>query len=420
MLKGCMVMSNQRGSVIIFSYLLLGFLVIWGATSFRRGALEVTNSERYARTAKAFHMADAGTDWAMDELRADRAWGGSGYTALGGTGGYQVAVATLSPTLRQLTSTGHVPSNLTTAPGYQRRQIEAVVSLSDPTPFEDAVFADSKITVESNTIVDSYDSSLGPYGGTNIGQAGDVGSNAIGAGTITVRSNAQVHGDAAVGPGGNPSTDIILDSNAQITGSSGAISQPKDLTPATFSSGTATTSLVLGGNATQTLGAGTHRFTRVELDSNAAVLISGDVTLFVEESFRLLSNAQFVTSCAGCTITIYVRGLVDPLQPSLPPAVELESNTVLSAGGVPSRLQVYVTGDGTAARSVEVRSNSGLYGVVHAPHSTFHLDSNAVLYGAVIASEATLDSDALLHYDTALEHLVIPTLFVRLLSWREL
>lgn len=413
--------QKPRGSIIIVALTSVMFLIVVGTSLMNLTLTEIGTAARSARLASAFHLADAGLDVAIQELWKDRAWSGSAYMpGPASTGGYEVTVDTISPRLRRVVSTGHVPINDPTADGYQRRQIEAILELSDPSPFEEALFTQATIWLDSNAIVDSYDSRVGSYGPGNIHADGDIGTNASGPSTITLTSNVEVHGDAVVGPGGDPGTDIVMDPSTQITGTGWALTQPKDLTPAAFPSGTATTSIVLGGSDTMTLPSGTYRYTHVELDSNAQVFVTGDVTLYVEQDFRLLSNSRFVTSCAACTVTIYVEGTVDPSKPSAPPAVELDSNALLSAGGVPTRLQLFVSGDGTAARPVVIRSNAGFYGAIHAPVSTFLLDSNAIVYGAVIAAEADLLSNSRIHYDEALKDVTSSTLYVRLKSWREL
>ena len=428
-----MVMAMALGVVAVFITLGAGFLV--------RSLHESLMSNRNVNRQAAFYLAEAGIDRALVELKSNSAWAGIGYIPLT-TGGYEVAVATLSPTLRQVTSTGHLPSNVVTTPGYTKRQIEAVVSFSTPSIFDYALFVPTTLHLDSNAVIDSYDSRVGAYNAsTNAGTDGDIGSNAAGAGTITLDSNAVVKGDAVAGPGANINTAIVTSGNSQITGTRGALVQPKSLTCESFPSGTASGSLTLTSNEIQTLPAGTYRYSSVNLASNAQLRVTGDVTIYVEQSVKLNSNASLVTSCGGCdldvykmeqavfgtpscgscSITLYVDGLG-----GLPgtPVVDLDSNTVMSAGNKPGQFALIITsttGDQTLDATSNFDSNTRLFGTINAPHTKLRLDSNAELFGAVLVKEADLNSNARIHYDVSLkEPGQSGSSAPSLVSWRDL
>ena len=229
--------QDQHGTILIASFMVVLLLVFMGAALMNRSLIEHRWTAQSVRLTSAFHLADAGIDATIEALWDDRGWNGSAYTPVAGSGGYEMAVDVLSETLRGVVSTGHVPINVPTAYGYQRRQVEAVLELSDPSPFEDALFTESSIWLDSNVVVDSYDSDSGAYGDDNVHDDGDIGTNATGSGTITLTSNTVVNGDVSVGPGGDPNADIDVDATAQITGDSVALAEPKDLTPAAFPAG---------------------------------------------------------------------------------------------------------------------------------------------------------------------------------------
>jgi len=385
--------------------LLLGTL---GATVLTLSLNEGEVGRRSAGWQRAFFLAEAGLDQALLSLRASPGWTGAAYTLLdtvdADKGGYAVDVdppyeagdSTLADaTLRRVTASGYYPSN---AAGNPPRQIEAIVQLAGSN-FDYGLFANGDISLKSNAAIDSFDSRLGFYGGANRSSDGDVGSNAINAGTITLESNAKIKGDAIIGPGGNVSTGIVLGSQAQITGIKGTLTQTKTLTTPDFS-GTCTTPLELDSNESLTLPGGTYQYTHVELKSNSSVLVSGSVTLYVNEQFKMDSNATFLTTCADCTIVIYVKG--DPAHAG--PAVELKSNSYLAAGSIPTRLKLVVGDDAlTGAGSVELKSNAVVHGAVYAPLSDIKLDSNAKLYGAAIGRTIEIKSNAVVHYDRALQ-----------------
>lgn len=404
---------NKRGVALVMACLLITLVTAYGSAMMVQSLTEQQTAQRFLRLSAAFQAAEAGLDRTLTELKTNANWSGASYTSTL-KGGYDVTVTNLSATVRKVVVTGHYPSNTTTAYGYQKRQVEGTVSVQEPM-FNYAVFAATTIDMDSNSRTDSYSSAAGSYGGSNIKTNGDVGSNATAATTVNVDSNGYLGGDAVVGPGGNTSTAIVIDRNATLTGSKQTLVNTKDLTPKTYPGSSTTDTLT---QAT-TLGANTYTYQYVDLPSNTTVEVTGNVTLYVEEYFHLSSAAQFITSssCSTCTITMYVKGISG----SNDFAVDLDSNSKLYAGSKPTQLTIYVTGDGSTAKGVQIDSNNGLYAAVHAPLSAIDIDSNNNVYGALIGKSIQLDSGAKVHYD---EDLVSSSGggggTVQLLSWREL
>ena len=411
--------DNRRGLALVMSCFLVALVAAYGSATMVRSLTEQRTAQRYLQRSSAFQAAEAGLDSAIATLRSDTNWSGVGYTSTL-KGGYDVAVTTLSPTLRRLTVTGYAPSNNPAAYGYQRRQVEATLSVPAGGPFDYSLFATGTIVLNSNAKVDSYDSRSGFYYQTcapsiNSDPAqrpedckqGDVGSNAIATGTVTLTSNARIDGDAAIGPGGNTNTAIVRLGNSLIAGSRQSLLAKRDLTLEAFPSGTATEPLLLTSNQQQTLSAGTYRYTNVELNSNSSVKVTGDATIYVEGNFQLGGNTKFVTTNDTCAITLYVNG-----------NVELNSNSLVSAGDKPTNLKLFVTSGGTLA----MNANSRFFGAVKAPLSAMSLNSNAILYGAAIAQQFQVNSNAKVHYDLALGSGggAGNSGLVQLLSWREL
>ena len=58
--------------------------------------------------------------------------------------------------------------------------------------FTYAAFAQGSLVINNNALIDSYDSSLGLYGGANKFSNGDVGSNGTTAGIITIDNKSIV------------------------------------------------------------------------------------------------------------------------------------------------------------------------------------------------------------------------------------
>ena len=115
-----------------------------------------------------------------------------------------------------------------------------------------AVIADTGgVLLNSNSLVDSYQSSLGPYGGSNVGSQGNV----------------------------RAATSIVLNSGAIVKGTltpnSPAGLQPIRPPPSATSLGT----LLVNSGQTLTLAAGSYVATSVTLNSNASLVVSGGPVL---------------------------------------------------------------------------------------------------------------------------------------------
>lgn len=409
--------TQQRGAALILSSLCLVLVTGYSLGSMVRSLTEQRTTQRFQRLSWAFQAAEAGLDRAITEVKTNSNWTGIGYTATL-QGGFDVTVTPLDSTKRLVTVSGYYPSNSTSAYGYQRRQVEAVISVSS-SDF-DSVFVATTIDLDSNSRVDSYDSRLGLYGGTNIGTSGDLGSNSTGASTIHLDSNAYLGGDAMIGPGGNVNTAITLDRNATMTGTRQTLTSTKTLASKTYPGSGGTSALTLASNQSQRLSGGTYNYTHVDIDSGATVTFTGSATLYVDKYFKLDSNSQFKTDadCPTCTLTIYVNGNTYEGAPA--EAFDIDSGSLLSANAKPTQLTVIVTGTGSSARSVQLDSNNGFYGAIHAPLSHVDLDSNVNAYGAILARSLQLDSGSKIHYDVALASSGGTSGSVQLLSWREL
>ncbi len=442
--------KTSTGSVLVIGLFLVVIAATYGVTTMARALAEQNLAQRNFRLASAFSLAEAGVDRGLRALTSNPSWSGASYTPLV-SGGYDVTVEVMSSTRRRLTSTGHYPSNDASAFGYQQKRIEVVVSVPS-SAFDYATFAATRILLDSHATIDSYDASIGAYGvNGNVGADGSIGSNATAKGTITLDSNASVHGNAAVGPGGNVTTAIVLNgSNAEITGSLSALSQAKDLMPKTFEYVTTTSTTTLTDS--QSLPAGTYHYAYVDLDSNSEVQVNGDVTLYVDQYFKLDSNVKFSTTCDSCKITMYVKGtstrgpafelnsnselsacnqctidisINGTIAPGTNPplAVRMDSNTTSASGLKPAQFNLVVaTTDPSASttRAVEIASNSSMVGTLQAPGSSIELKSGAVVYGAIVGQSIALDSNAKVHYDASLGSGSSGSGSVRILSWREL
>jgi hypothetical protein len=244
--------------------------------------------------------------------------------------------------------------------------VVAYVNLASQSPFDFGIFGESSVTMSGKATTDSYDSGNGPYtpGGTN----GDVGTNATGQGAITVSGNAQVGGDAMVGPGGDPATAITTSGNALIVGSQTAAASPTPLNPVEIPSQLPNLGpLSVGGQTTLTLAGGSYWYESVSVSSGANVRFTGPTTLYVSGQVSISGSGIFSSS-----------------------------------GDLPPNLLIKVKGDA----NVNLSGSGNIYGAIYAPQSQVSISGNGELFGAVVGKilsfSGTGNDPYMVHYDEAL------------------
>jgi len=262
----------------------------------------------------------------------------------------------------------------------------------------------------SNAEVDSFDSTLGDYGDSNVGSNGDVGTNASTYGCVLLNSNARIYGNVVSGFGSDPDTDIVTQSSVIISGEKQSLSREKDIPSIPAPEGLPLMSdyYVEGDNSATISESG--EYTSFNLSSNAKVTITADVTLYITGDFSMGSNTN-IEIAEGVTVKIYLGG-----------SFEQRSNTSINnLSEDPTKLMIFGTDSFTG--EMEWNSNSDFWGAVYVPKADVRFRSNSDFYGSIVSKSFDLDSNARFHYDEALEEFNIDvdseyTLY-RVKSWQE-
>ncbi len=158
----------------------------------------------------------------------------------------------------------------------------------------------------NNAVFDSYRSSQGFYGGSNISSNAVVSVNATGSNKIVLYSNATLNGDAYIGPGGNVSTGIREWSGSVITGVKGTLAATVSIPNISAPTGIPYEgTFQIWGNMSATITTNRH-FNNMYLWGNSQVTISGDVTILVKRNLSLGNNAK-IKILSGSSLNLYVR-----------------------------------------------------------------------------------------------------------------
>ncbi len=360
------MLKSQSGFVLIYTYALMAVLIATTVAYHGQTLAHARSSERGYNQTIAFNMAESALDQAISQLKLDSAYAGAGYTSLSSgsvLGGYSVSVSTPEDqaNMRLISATGYSPSGDPTAVGYQSKTVSAYVQMDQPALFNAAVFANDSISFQGSTIVDSYNSNDGAYDEDDADDNGDLRTNSVDDGDVSIGGNAEVSGDIKIGPGGSTDDVISIGASASVSGSTSAAGQEKSYEVKTTNA--ATEGVVsLSGSATLALTPGVHRFTSISVTGNARIIPSGAVEIYVDGN------------------------------------VTLTGNSVSSHNNKAPNMIMYIAGS-----SVTLTGNGNYYGAFHAPEATVTLQGNGKLYGAVIAEDFTQTGNAEVHYDEALQ-----------------
>lgn len=267
-----------------------------------------------------------------------------------GTYGVVASLMATSPETWEVIATAQV--------GPTTQRVGAVFVRERQSLFTDALFGRDFVTMHGNAYTDSYDSSLGPYGGSNVFQTGHVRSD----NDITLSGNATVRGDAIPGPDHVVSTS----GNAKVTGVIEPATSPKQL-PLVLVPGNAVDlgAISLQGNATRTLIAGTYR----------------------ASSLSISGNGQLIIDARLGPVNLYVSG-----------SASIGGNGISNQSNVPSDFNLVQSG----TADVTFSGNAAFSGTVYAPNSVLSLTGNGTMFGAFIGAGLRLSGNGAIHFDEVL------------------
>lgn len=368
--------KRDGGFILITVYLLLALLLVPAAALFAHSLSHVRSSQRLQSNLQAYQLAEAGLDWAITQFRNNPLWAGG--TGTLSAGNYTVTLQNLGNNRQRVTSQG------TANQGFPAvRSVETIVLVTANPLFPYAMFGNESVTLSGNANTDSYNSSVGPYNSATAGSNGDVGTNGISAGNVSLSGNASVNGDVYVGTGGDPNTVITMTGNSTITGGPpSALNTPQPMTPVTVPGGlTNQGNLSISGNNTVTLPGGTYLYSSVSISGNGGLNFTGPVTLYLTGQLSVSGNGIGTVS-------------------NLPPG-----------------LLIHVQGSG----NVNFSGNANFYGAVYAPESDISISGNGAFYGATIGKKITNSGNGGVHYDEALQNVGGGAGGqVQVLSWQDL
>jgi len=367
-------------------------------------------NERYHENLIALGLAEAGADYAIREFN----FGENDFTAAEGWEGVNPKSITLYDFQDADENVYGDISITVNNPGSSAIAIAAMGTISSASGpdivrtvrvmarekrlFEYAVLTSDSITLSGNGEIDSYDSLLGPYGGSNVGSEGDIVTNGTGNPAISLSgANAAVNGDANTGSGGG-----ISDPHNGITGETSdtaneelhSVEVPAEL-QTLDSSGNL--------NASTTLASGNYKYDSIGLAGNKTVTLMGNLDMYITGGISTSGSSQIIMA-PGSDVDIYFDG-----------DVNLSGQGIWNQGEDPSALTLYGTG---SVSNINLSGNSDFSGAIYAPSADVSLTGNGDIFGAVVSETMTMSGNGSVHFDVNLKE-SSPVIGTVIYAWQE-
>ncbi len=381
-------MANNKGIATVLGFVIILVLAVLASIMLMRGVGGSRRTEIYVDESKAFWVAEAGISRAVWELNnGTGAW--TGWTtdgnnktlqgSLGASGDYDITVYDYANPPFKIAVTGYYPNRASA--NAITRSFEIIVSESPAYLFKYAAYSQDTLRISGQGFTDSYDSSLGLYGGTNIGTDGDIGSGT----EVDASGQAYVDGDVIIPEGSTPpdskyySGSVEEEDNPPLE----QITVPANLV-----------ALPNGGSisSTTTLPPGDYQYWMFNLSSKSTLTITGPANIYLTggTSISVSGQAEIVIDSASTgPVNIYFDGDVD-----------LSGQGIANETSIPSNLIMY--GTNTTSQTIDVSGQADFYGAIYAPTSEVSLTGQGGLFGSFIGDEVTISGQGGVHYDAAL------------------
>jgi Flp pilus assembly protein TadG len=291
------------------------------------------------------------------------AWDASARSFTVLTGSAASSANAVRVTGRRTAATGN-PVRLTFGPMIGRDtcdlQVSAIATFTPDVPM--GIIGLGYVKMSGSAVIDSYQSSSGPYSLATASSHGDVTSN----GDISLSGGATVNGDATPGPGCTTSGGIV-------SGSRSPESTPITCPPVSVGSAATTndnanvaaqmsgSDFKMSGGDAATMPAGTYCFDNFTMSGSSVLTISGPVTIYVTGAMSL-------------------------------------SGSVATAGDLPANIKVRVA----STAKVTLSGSSALYADIYAPQAPVHISGSAGIYGSAVGASLDITGGGGVHFDESL------------------
>lgn len=244
------------------------------------------------------------------------------------------------------------------------------------------VAAWDKVEIKNGSIVDGFNSALGPYGGDNVNRDATISTNSTRDDKIKVDTTATLYGDIYLTPNANAAK--VLDVRGVVTGTTRwlgspiPVPSPREPTDMGGAMGDRTYS-----SGTTVIDSDMH-VRKLTITGSATVQIDGDVRIFSDEEVHIRQQAQ-VALLPGATLTMYTKKKVE---------ITDDAQVNVSTAD-PTRLAWVILKD-----KIEVKKNAQLYAAVQGYDAELKAMEGGQFYGTFVGKKAKAETGGKWHVDT--------------------
>lgn len=374
--------ARRAGSVLLVAVLIMMLVATMTLVFLQIGMRFTRELSTRIDDERAMMLAEAALEESLVAMRS----GGNGDVATAAAPARQgdgVCWATATPVgaaLRHVQAAGMC--------GSGRAALQRLVFVYPPGSLDSfAIFANDDLELESNVLIDSFDSAGGLYAtqlaASGTGYVSDLaitGSN----GSLTVGSSVEVWGDLHPGIG----MDVSVPGSSSVSGSLQPLPETIVLLPVTTPVLPAAGDLTVAGLGV-VLPSGDYQLGTFKTLANTSITVQGPARIVIDV-LTLASNSTVTLDTNTGPIDIYVQG-----------ASSMASNASLITSKQ-SAVDCSLYFVGGPAQTATLASNSAFYGRIYAPEGMVVIKSNFEVFGSVVADRLVLNANCKVHYDESL------------------
>ncbi len=231
-----------------------------------------------------------------------------------------------------------------------------------------------KVEVKGTGRIDSFDSSIGPYGGGNVSGNATVATNSSSAGKLKVKDSGVLDGHAYAGPEGNAGVVVTLEGSGVITGTMGNLTALLPVTPPAEPNLGGSLGDVTYATGTTTLSAGAH-YNKLTLTGDAILQIDGEVAILCDGDFMMEGTSK-IEMQPEATLSLYGKS-----------KMEVTNNAQINVNTAdPSVVTIY-----PLSKTFTLRNDAQVYAVIQTFGGKLEVKDAADFYGMFIGKEVKVD-----------------------------
>ncbi len=400
---GRKVRRPARGVALLLVMIAIGIAMVIAFSFLAVQATATDISRNIVNAAQARAIAESGLSMAISYVKNNTTWrgvrpqnawvstqalGGGSFTVSGNDGADTNGDGAIDNGNTNFNDASH-PLTLTSMATYKgaKYTVKAVMYPSASTiKVGMSVLGTSgqTLTLSNGALLDSYDSGLGNYGGSNVGSAAQITTNSPSAGTVSVTGGSRLAGTVYAPPGADPTQTVSVvwctytgtTQNQTAMVSAPTISVP-DL-------GASIGNKTYPGGVQGTLGANMHcnNFT---LGNGVTLTITAPNVVIVSEGNFSVGGGSVISVQSGASLKVYCKGAL---------TIDTGADNKV-AGDNLSRLTFY----NLSTTAVNLTGGGTFQGVLISPNANVAATNGFRLFGAVISKSITLGGGCAFHQD---------------------